>query len=288
MRLGLGLAWLGLLCAVVTIGAAALGHLHPALDSLGVWLLYGIGAAMLCLLIALIGRRWPLAALSTATLATGLAQALPHAGPFTSQPAGDLRLLQHNLNFRNPATDLADRIDDFDLVTLQEVRAAAPRLDSLGPGGAHHLCPGAGRSTAVISRLPVIDRGCVAGGAWMQVQAAQGPVTILSLHLLWPWPYGQANQMDRLLPDLRALPRPVIVAGDFNQTPWSASMAKVAAATETQRLGGLASTFTFVGGLARINIDHVLVPERWAGSFTLTPDAISGHLALAAQIGPVQ
>lgn len=288
MRLGLGLAWLGLICAAVTIGAAALGHLHPALDSLGVWLLYGIWAVTLCLLVALIGRRRWLLAFSTATFAAGLAQALPHAGPFVSRPTGELRLLQHNLSFGNPAADLLTRIDGFDLVTLQEVRAAAPGLGSLGADWAHHLCPGAGRSTTVLTRLPVIDMGCLAGGAWMRVQTVQGPLTVLSLHLLWPWPYGQANQMDRLLPDLRALPRPMVVAGDFNQTPWSASLAKVATATDTDHLPGLASTFTFFDGLARINIDHVLVPHGWTGTFTLMREVASDHMALAAQIGPVQ
>ena len=279
-------AWVALAgAASVTLGAAA-GRAHPAMDSLGVWLLYGLAASIgLAALFAALRR--PIAAAAALLVAAGgAAQVLPYAISPGAEPSTGLRFLQHNLNHRNAAQDLAGRIGTMDVVTLQEVRTAAPAVAALDPAWHVRSCRFASvGEPAVLTRLPVEASGCLEGGAWIRARTPDGPVTFVSLHLHWPWPYGQPGQVARLVPALEALPRPVVLAGDFNQTPWSDSVARVAAATGTAPLPGLGATLVLAGGLARLDIDHVLVPADWTGAVVRDGRHGSDHEALAARIG---
>ena len=280
------LARLVLAGAAATVLGAAFGRFHPALDALGVWLLYGIAAALAVAIGSAVMRRRIVATTALAVSVGGAMQTTPFVDWSGSGSPGSVRLLQHNLNFRNEASDLLQRIDAIDFVAVQEVNAATKTLGSLPPAWSGKTCPfTALGGVAVLTRLPVTTSGCLNGGAWIRSLTREGPVTVVSLHLHWPWPYGQAAQVSELLPYLEALPRPVIVAGDFNQTPWSDSVARIGAATGTAPLPGLGATLAFQSGLLRINIDHILVPPEWTGTFVRDGRHGSDHAALSARIG---
>ncbi|MEM8850517.1 MAG: endonuclease/exonuclease/phosphatase family protein [Pseudomonadota bacterium] len=282
------LGWLVLFPAAITTLAAATDHLHPALDSLGVGLVYGMSAAAVgALAFVLAGRRLS-ACLACAILILSGLQLLPLAGLQAAEPAQPLRLTQHNLKFSNPAVDLPARIAQADLVALQEVRDAVPTLATLDDDWTVQTCPFAAvGNSAALTRLPVTDRGCFEGGAWLRVDTAHRPVTLASLHLHWPWPKGQVDHVTRVMATLTMLPRPVVVAGDFNQTPWSATVARIAAATGTAPIPSLATTLPLTRGLVQLNIDHVLIPLAWSGTLTVTDRHGSDHTAQLARIGPM-
>ena len=164
-----------------------------------------------------------------------------------------------------------------DFVMLQEVhrrnRAILSRLNETYPY--QHFCPFAAvGGIAVLSRWaptqaqPHCNNGD--GFAAMQVNTPSGPLWIVSLHLHWPYPYRQTEQLEKLLPVLDQLDGDVVLGGDFNMVPWSRSVAAVARATRTQRAGYAGGTFTFSyehngADLARwipsIPIDHLLIPQ---------------------------
>ena len=226
--------------------------------------------------------RWPLAAL--ALLAMGQIVALR----FDPGQAGPVTVYQKNLLFRNPAPEavVADILARApDVVMLQEV--SGPNLavlDALAKAYPSQLiCPFAGvGAVAVLSRWPRGQGLCPdrTGLAAMQVTGPDGPVWLVSLHLHWPWPFGQRPQVQALLPVLEALEGPVIVAGDFNMVPWGWSVREVARATGTQRAGALAPTLWKRG--VPLPIDHVLAP--FGGSSEVLETLGSDHNGVLARV----
>ena len=284
------LAWLALGGAAVPIVAALLAPLAPPLDSFGLFLPPAIALAAFVLSLAAVFLRAGAALVALVLLVAGGLAAVPILG--TAPPpdgAAALRLVQHNLNARNPAPRLVERLADgtVDVATLQEIpRAAGPAFRALRRDGwtirdCRVVRP---TGTAVLSRLPATASGCLSGGAWMRVAAPFGEVTVVSIHLYWPWPERQAAQLAALGPELAALPGPLVIGGDFNQSPWSAAVAEIARASGTRVLPGLRLSFPI--GPAALPIDHVLAPPGWGATATLGPQAGSDHRAVRATLSP--
>ena len=96
------------------------------------------------------------------------------------------------------------------------------------------------------------------GMAAMQVETPDGPVWVVSLHLHWPYPMGQAAQVRSLVPQLESLSGPVVLGGDFNMVPWSHAMRVIARATASKRIGVPQYSLP-LKRLYTLPIDHVLV-----------------------------
>lgn len=281
-RVRTGLTVILVLCGLVVAAAWAAG-LHPALDTAGVWLVYATAGAALCAAAYATMRAGRGAVIAAIVAAAGIAQLWPHFG--SGMSGGDLRLRQHNLLYTNEASGLAERIADADVVTFQEVEAAVPTVRDLPAEWDVQLCDNLGvGAPAIATRLPVIERGCFRGGAWERVETAAGATTFVSLHLHLPWPWPQPEQMERILDDLAALPRPVVIGGDFNQGAWSHAVAEIAAATGTRAVPGIDVTHTRRGGLIRLPIDHVLLPEGWSGAAVPGERYGSDHRTVLAEI----
>jgi hypothetical protein len=112
-------------------------------------------------------------------------------------------------------------------------------------------------------------------------------LTFAVLHLARPFPVGafgrQADEVEGIAAALAEIPRPVIVAGDFNALPWSAATAAIGEAIDAGA-SKWAGTFPARAPL-RLPIDQVLVGR----SLTITalmagPDVGSVHLPLLATI----
>ncbi len=282
--------WLRFLCGLALFAAtfvvvsAATGSLHPMFDAFGIWLVYGTILAGLCTAGFAALRAGGPALLAAAVAVGGLVQLWPHFGAGT--PGTDLTLRQHNLLYTNDAVGLADRLDGVDVLTLQEVEAAVPVVEALAPEWTVNICGNLGvGAPAIATRLPVTEQGCFDGGAWARVQTAAGEATFLSLHLRLPWPWPQPDHMDRILDDMAALPRPVIVAGDFNQSAWSHVLSRIEEATGTTAISGIDVTHTRAMGTIRMAIDHVLLPDGWTGASEPGERFGSDHMAVTAKIG---
>lgn len=265
----------------------------------GPWLAVGDALAVvrpvaaLLLAIWLLPRLQPYWAVLPGLVLAGFAL-ISVAVPFVTVPApGPVRLYQKNLSFR--LTDPAPLLQDIraaapDVITLQEVTevhrlAVMQALADLYPS--QGFCPFAGvGGTAVLSRWPVagaVQCPAAKGATILPLQTPHGRVTVVSLHLHWPFPHGQRAQLDRLLPDLVELGGSVVVGGDLNMVAWGWPVAALSRAARGGLAGPAVTSFRIAGWLP-IGIDHVLAPGR--GVVERRGTLGSDHYGLLARVWP--
>lgn len=270
-----------------------LGALHPLGDSLAVVRYPVIVVVTLAVIWTPWPRRirWPLALVGLVLLAQHVwLGSRPDA-------VNDAALVVYQKNLLWSAgldTALGQDIQALraDVVTLQEVSTAnQPMLGALRAGfPTQTLCPFGVGGVAVLSRWPRVpgsDR-CGAGAAAMQVVAPSGPVWVVSIHLRWPWPYGQARQVADLVPFLETLQGPVVIGGDFNTVAWSHALRRIERASGTKRLGRRMATYTLNWHGQRLGlhlgIDHVLASGPGAAETARRPRFRSDHHGVLARI----
>ncbi len=264
--------------------------------------------ALMVVAVALVLLRAPVRAMLAFALVLpgigGLVPALPAATNVSKlEQDKAFTLVQLNLNYLNRNADDAVRMVreiDADVVTLQEVSSFVfVEVASLFKDYPYNVVCQYSRvgAVAVFSRLPFASevgprQGCVVGEGlgWIRVKVGDRPVTVASMHLTWPFPFGQSAQVDRLEAHLRALPRPVVVGGDFNAAPWSHSVRRVGEATRASVVQGLRLTLyrpslDWVPGLG-LPIDHVLTaPGMVTHSIRRGRNVGSDHLPVVARLG---
>lgn len=267
------------------------GAIHPAGDSLAVFRPVLAVALVLC---ALWLHGAVLAGAAAVVMALVLVPAiLPrlNTAPVPDAP-GVIALYQKNLRYdlADPGAIIADiRDSGADIVTLVEVsdsNMAVP--DGLRDAYPHQsICPAHSvGAVAILSRWPLTDANFCRPGTGFSavgVQTPGGAVTAAVLHLHWPWPYGQPQQVAGMLADLRALPQPVILAGDLNMVPRSHTVRRIARATSTTPVGPPRTTF-LLKGLYPMAIDHIFAPDGWAAQLQPRPHLGSDHRGLIARI----
>ncbi len=287
-------AWLG---AAFVLAAGFLGALHPAGDSLAVFRLQAALAVVVLsvVLAALSGRarRW-LAAAGVAVVAAAPA-ALSWVHLPSAAPVPVITVYQKNLLFRladREAIAADIRATGADVVTLQEVSGPnLALLEELREDYPHQaFCPFLGvGGTAVLSRFPAVAAPVcpqARGATALKVGGPAGAFWVVSVHLHWPWPYGQSWHVEALMPDLAALDGPVMLAGDFNMVPWGASVRAMARAARVERVGPTATTLALLGGAVPLPIDHVLLPEAWTGTHEIRPALGSDHRGVVVRATP--
>lgn len=264
------LAWIGgLTLAGLFLGY--LGEVHPAGDSLAVFRDY------LAVLLAVSGFA-RLALGTPKALWSGLLGVAVFAslgilpvgpGRQVAPEGAEAQVYRHyqkNVWLLNQGTGdlVADILAEApDTVTLQEaagagaavaeaLRGAYPAQVACGGGEAYGL--------AVFARWQPVEGTafCHPRVAGVQVEGPAGRLWVVAVHLRWPYPFPNADQSAALARDLAALDGPMIVGGDFNMVPWAASFRRVAAEAGLTRIGRAPVTFVGVGGLLRVQIDHVL------------------------------
>jgi endonuclease/exonuclease/phosphatase (EEP) superfamily protein YafD len=298
--------------AALAILLGFLNALHPAFDSLSHFRLHlaaGLVAAGL-LLLATRFRRGGLAGIAIASICFAATPGTwldtvggTRANASASPPDRAVyRLLHFNARYDNPAPErflsLIARIRP-DIVTVNEVSQLwRARLETLSAAYPHRIvCDARGKvgGVAILSRRPFspgASAECADGGtlAVADVDFAGQTVAIGALHLYWPWPFEQSQQVARLTPRLRALPDAAILAGDFNAVRWSETVRTIADAGRlgvadpvgpTWLPGGAPDALRRAAGLG---IDHVL-----AGSGVVVTaigraeDAASDHLPVVVE-----
>ncbi len=296
------IGWGAALAALAGVVAGYGGALHPAGDSLAVFRVPLAGLAGLILLLLRRPRPWVLFGLAVVVLALvprfwalvlGTAP-VAVAGQESGQGAAPavLTVYQKNLLFNRPdpkplVADILARSPD--IVTLQEVSEHnRPVLEALRQEFPYqqYCAYRAVGGPAVLSRWPAVPGSarCAYGLSALQVETPAGRVWAVALHLRWPWPYGQAAQLDGLEPVLRALSGPKVIGGDFNSVAWSHALTRVARASGTRRVGREAVSFTLPYGGFGVGIDHVLASGAQPGTLQVLERLGSDHRGVLARV----
>ena len=156
-------------------------------------------------------------------------------------------------------------------------------------------------STVILSRTRPIDSGGLARGdpengnalsaAWATYADPGGPYTVIGVHFVRPWPWGdQRTFVPSLLNFIaRTDRRRLIVTGDFNLTPWSFTLREIDAQLAIPRLTRAmpswpATRSGHASGLpALLPIDHVYAGPAWRlRSLQRGPYLGSDHYPLVA------
>jgi endonuclease/exonuclease/phosphatase (EEP) superfamily protein YafD len=228
--------------------AGFLGDVHPAFDSFAHFRAHLAVLLAVSALAPLAVGFWKeaaaavvlgLAALSTTAVdlpVPGIGAAAADARP---SDRAVYRLLQLNLlhNNREPEKALSaiGRIQP-DIITLNEVSAMwAARLEPLAAIYPYRLlCSSPKRigGVAILSRRPFDATAkpyCLSGGQYgvARIDLGGNVIDVAALHLDWPWPFGQARQIDHLATELSGLSGNALLAGDFNAVGWSAAVKRV-------------------------------------------------------------
>lgn len=285
-RILIGVSRLGV---AVVLFLAVFSFVHPIGDSFSV---VQVPVAIFGLLLCVVrfGVVFRFLALVMSMLALGqVAMAF-----LSSTGAGPVTVYQKNLLHLNKTaprvtSDIMAR--EVGVVTLQEVTEGLFRSIASDLGGAYPtrvFCPyNPNRGSAVFSQWQAVDGSafCAREGnmSGVQVETPHGVLWLVSLHLHWPWPYEQGEQVAELAADISRLDGPVILGGDFNMVPWSNSVAIVEVATGGERAGGVAPTF-YLGEIP-LPIDHVMAPG--GGTIEVLPKFGSDHHGLLARVHPV-
>lgn len=164
---------------------------------------------------------------------------LAAARPRSAEAAPDrLTVLQFNLWGRNrdPAGTARWILDtDPDIIVLEEgVNGSGGIVKALARRYPHRTTCAEPRpcSTIILAKhRPVAEGGLASSaalpGAWATFADQRGaPFTVVGVHYTWPWPAGpQQQQTRRLAAAMTGFSKDrLIVAGDFNSTPWSFSL----------------------------------------------------------------
>lgn len=257
----LTLVWLiGLIVVTLFLLMSLFNSVYPFFDSLSdirIWLAGFLILAALPLLITQV-RRAALMLILFAVLIIGMSSQNGGVRPSPQQSSVQAyTLLQTNLRFDNKNHEkliALIKAENPDFITYQEgSRQWQQTLKEIEASYPYRVdCPrsyGIIGSTGLMSRFPFTHRApsrCPADGA-----AAIGTfhvnghdVTVISIHLHWPWPYRQHEQLDMLRKKLE-LPATTtrLVAGDFNAVTWSYTVKRVETLTQTRHIATIGPTW---------------------------------------------
>ena len=285
--------------AVILIGLAVFGftgRYFPAGDSVAL-MRPQIGLLLIVfsvLLLALRARGLALASLIFASIAVGsVATAFIPARDDCGKTC--VTLYQKNLMSKAwPRYPLADDIihSNAEIVTLQEVSSHNQQymsnLFEHYPTSA--ICEfRPEQNVAVLTTLPVVEGAefCLQGLGMvgLQVIGPEGqPVWVVSVHLHWPYPYGQFEQAKEIAKHLEDLNGPVLIAGDFNMVHWGGSVRRIASAAGSQVFGPALNTHNLGSWMVPMPIDNLLAPKGSTGTAELRPFMGSDHMGIKARI----
>jgi endonuclease/exonuclease/phosphatase (EEP) superfamily protein YafD len=212
------------------------------------------------------------------------------------------RLVSLNVWFRNPdLTDAARYIEQSqaDAVVLLELTPLqAEKLLPLLPSYPHYHIEHSRMGAAVFTRWPVLsaeslplaEEGAVAARLTLDWRGT--PVTVLGVHLNWP--LGPRNSRFRneelagVVKFSKSRREPLLVAGDFNLTPWSqyfSDALEESGLQDAARGFGLARSWPAQFAPVGLRIDHCLVSPHWRTvATTIGPFLGSDHLPVVADV----
>ena len=300
-----GTAWAILAGVVLGYG----GVVWYPLDLLAHFRLHLLLLVPAALWVALMVQNWA-AVLRLATAALfALAGLAPVWEPVVLSADGKpLTVMTANLNYLNNDIELARaallKADPDVLVTHETDKAVQAGLTSLANHYRYRLAlptPRKRMRTVIWSKFPMRDGQLMLEdaveptGAMAVVELAEGrEVVVMGLHLNHAGRRNQGVQIEAVADLLENRPYPRIVMGDFNATPWSWAMVRLAELSRTRLLPGYRVTWrgeypSKLGLLPAVlgqPIDHILVSPG-IGLRRVETVFIPGsdHLAVKAVLG---
>lgn len=312
VRLGLAcLAWPLALGSLVAGLLGQGGRWSARLDAFNHFAPVWLAAAVLGLGLALAAPRTARPVLMTLAALAAVVSALqivpevmsrgrdPRAAP---DSAGQLRIVQFNAWGENVKT--AEAVgwilaQNADVVVLQESGAVKAALVARGYSAQCDRC-----GAVILSRRPAVRRfaqppsGDLPGFiAWAMFDDPGGQYTVVAVHRYWPVRVARSKaQTETLNSVIEGLPRSrLIVAGDFNSTPWSFARRR-----EDRDWGLVRRTRAlFTWPAARLShnrlpapfpwlpIDHVYAGDGWATvSVARGPEIGSDHYPVVVTLAP--
>jgi endonuclease/exonuclease/phosphatase (EEP) superfamily protein YafD len=227
-----------------------------------------------------------------------------------AHPAGRVvKIIQMNVWSENRAPAATARWlagQNADVVVLEEVVHLAAQIPAALRKTYPYVTPDDGGSdcdTRILSKVrpdasglyppPDPGRGGSHCGAWARFGRPGTGFTVVGAHMLWPIPpEPQRRQMDRLAQNLAAFQRAsLILAGDFNSTPWSFGLHRLDTAFGPRRRDRALFTFPvqpytrygFRSSFPLLPLDHIFAGPAWRTvSVTRGPKLGSDHLAVVA------
>jgi len=208
---------------------------------------------------------------------------------FKKAEIGKYRVYQKNISGWNK--DLHLVLDDIaknqtDLVTFQELYSHNAHLleDLKATHPYQHWCVGWGTAVASRFKFTSEQKICEQFIALSQIITEDGEFWIGSVHLNRPWPKNQVKQVGELTQQLKTLDAPIILGGDFNAVPWSATMSNLEKAVNGKLAGPHRSSFD-LAPLFSLTIDHVIA-EKGNFKTEIRPKFGSDHKGLIADVNP--
>lgn len=259
---------------------------------------YAVLLALCAIGLSLLGRHW-VAAGCLALAAANATFALPYlraAPPGTTAGAPlrvvSLNVYKHNGDYERVRRYL--RAEQADVVVLVETTPAWSRelasLRDLYPHAAY--APRAGSAgvmllsrTPILQWLPVFLGGAPESGIRARIAPHGHPLDVMGVHLTWPMRAELAARRNRELDGLARVARatrvPLVVLGDFNDTRYSPTFARLlrdGALRDCAAGRGLSGTWPTSFLPLRIQIDHCLHTRGvWTESFDTGPGVGSDH-----------
>lgn len=248
-------------------------------------------------------KLWPKAAIALASVNLCLVApaVLMTASSAKETPGESIKVLSLNLwvsEDTEAVLRLIERVQP-DLVMFQEVRDTHvanlfPRLREHFPHVAQSLY-----DVAIASRRPLKDveyelhtseRPAIISALWTSVSGRT--YRIASIHLAWPFRgETQAEHIHWLIGTLRTWNEPIILAGDFNLTPFSYKMTLLTWQTGLRRHGLVGFSWPsqdFDPLPPMVLIDNVLTsPEIRSSKFRVEEDVSSDHRPVSVTLAPL-
>jgi len=313
-------SWLKvLIVAGIILGASLTGlgwfaHWWPALDIVNNGLPFVAAAAVLVLGLAAFARDWRLilpaslvAAVNVMLVIGAWQGAAAEAAPGSQR---FMRVVTFNLWRGN------DRIDDVakflaetdaDIVVLQEVTREHGTALRQALGSLYPFALGETR-LVILSKHPIIAEGRIDRPGyppwnslmlrWGRLDVNGTTFDLAGVHLARPfYPELQQQDIGALTEFVRSRTMPLVVAGDFNMSPWTEKLAHFTEQTGIKRYNTLHLTWPMRRGniplLPLVAIDNVFVSRHFAkiatsGGPRLGSDhkAVIADIALAAPVSP--
>jgi len=303
------LLYLSLVSVVVPFALGLLNWIHPLFDSFSHFRIHLLVVITIVVLLLLLLHKkiyryiFGILLLASGTYLYMLNQ--PYAPKALSSSAVDtFTHMQFNLNFRNKRVgDLVAywQKNSIDIVTLQEVtdahRKVLEDIRELYPYQSHcEFCPVVG-GVSILSKYPIVSSSALCldkrGFVSAQITIDDKQINIASIHLHWPYPYGQYQQLETIKEELIRLGQhevPTLISGDFNAAPWSHVVDTIAQYSNTSVLNGTRWTIDLGRQLPlvpnmKLPIDHLLLSKELTSQSIKVEKSIgSDHLPIVSKI----
>jgi endonuclease/exonuclease/phosphatase (EEP) superfamily protein YafD len=264
-----------------------------------------IGAVAVIGFAMLTGNRWLTAAALVIAIVNAALFAVGFSGAAASATPGSerfLRLLTLNIWKRNPHIDdvaAVLREADADIVVLQEVSSEnLARIEQLTKSRYPYRAGEAG--LVILTKHPIKASGHLDGPALDG--RSRTPLALLAkfeirgfafevagVHIAFPFrPHEQVADTDTLIGFIKQRKDPLLVAGDYNLTPWTDNLRRLTSETGLLRYNTLRPTWPTLRKfplIPLIPLDHVFSSREFARLSVATASGTgSDHLALIVDI----